>query len=67
MKVYVGMDSQIHIFLTSALAGGEWSASCPYRFTPRESPQYPLDWRLGEPQSWSERRGEQKILNPTGT
>jgi hypothetical protein len=26
----------IHIFLTSALAGGEWSASRPYRFTPVE-------------------------------
>jgi hypothetical protein len=24
----------IHIFLTSALAGGEWSASRPARFTP---------------------------------
>jgi hypothetical protein len=26
----------IHIFLTSTLAGGEWSASRPCRFTPRE-------------------------------
>jgi hypothetical protein len=26
----------IHIFLTAALAGGEWSASRPYRFTPEE-------------------------------
>jgi hypothetical protein len=26
----------IHIFLTSALAGGEWSASRPGRFTPGE-------------------------------
>jgi hypothetical protein len=25
-----------HIFLTSALAGGEWSASLPGRFTPGE-------------------------------
>jgi hypothetical protein len=30
------MDVQIHIFLTSALLGGEWSASRPGRFTPRE-------------------------------
>jgi hypothetical protein len=36
MKAYGGMDVQIHIFLTSALTGGEWSDSCPSRFTPRE-------------------------------
>jgi hypothetical protein len=33
MKAYEGMDVQIHIFLTSALVGGEWSASRPGRFT----------------------------------
>jgi hypothetical protein len=27
---------QIHIFLTSVLVGGEWSASRPGRFTPSE-------------------------------
>jgi hypothetical protein len=27
---------KIHIFLTSALVGGEWSASRPGRFTPGE-------------------------------
>jgi hypothetical protein len=37
--------------LTLALGGGEWSASHPGRFTPRESPWYPLDRRLGGPQS----------------
>jgi hypothetical protein len=31
-----GVDVYIHIFLTSSLAGGEWSASRPGRFTPRE-------------------------------
>jgi hypothetical protein len=30
------VDVQIHIFLTSALVGGEWSASRPGRFTPGE-------------------------------
>jgi hypothetical protein len=30
------VDVQIHIFLTSALDGGEWSASRPGRFTPGE-------------------------------
>jgi hypothetical protein len=33
MKAYVGVDVQIQIFLTSALAGGEWSTSRPGRFT----------------------------------
>jgi hypothetical protein len=36
MKAYVGMDVYIHIFLTSALAGGELSVSRPSRFTPGE-------------------------------
>jgi hypothetical protein len=36
MKAYGGVDVYIHIFLTSALAGGEWSTSRPGRFTPRE-------------------------------
>jgi hypothetical protein len=34
MKAYGGVDIYIHIFLTSALAGGEWSASRPSRFNP---------------------------------
>jgi hypothetical protein len=34
MKAYGGLDVLIHIFLTSALVGGEWSASRPCRFTP---------------------------------
>jgi hypothetical protein len=31
-----GVEVQLYAFLTSALDGGEWSASCPGRFTPRE-------------------------------
>jgi hypothetical protein len=34
MKTYGGVDVQMHIFLTSALVGGEWSASRPGCFTP---------------------------------
>jgi len=45
-------------FLTSALDGGEWSASRPGRaLTPGKDPQYPLDRRLGGPQSQSGHRG----------
>jgi hypothetical protein len=36
MMAYGGVDVQTHVFLTSALVGGEWSASCPGRFTFRE-------------------------------
>jgi hypothetical protein len=42
-------------------------------FTPQplydreKSPRYPLDRRLGGPQSRSGLRGEEKILDPTGT
>jgi hypothetical protein len=34
MKMYGGVNVEIHVFLTSALAGGEWSASSPGRLTP---------------------------------
>jgi hypothetical protein len=36
MKTYGGVDAYIHVFFTSALDGGEWSASRPTRFTPGE-------------------------------
>jgi hypothetical protein len=36
MKAYGTVDVQIHILLTSTLAGGEWSESRPGRFTPGE-------------------------------
>jgi hypothetical protein len=36
MKVCGRVEVQINIFLTSALVEGEWSASCPVRFTPGE-------------------------------
>jgi hypothetical protein len=37
MKAYGGVEVKMYVFLTSALAGGEWSASRPYRFTHEES------------------------------
>jgi hypothetical protein len=36
MKTYWGVEVQLHALLISALNGGEWSASRPNRFTPRE-------------------------------
>jgi hypothetical protein len=34
MKTHWGAEVQLHVFLTSELDGGEWSASRPDRFTP---------------------------------
>jgi hypothetical protein len=51
-----------------ALARREWSASGPGRFTPGgKSPRYPLDRRLGVPQSRPGLRGEEKIIDSTAT
>jgi len=36
MKAYEEVEIQVHVFLTSALDRGEWSASRPCRFTPGE-------------------------------
>jgi hypothetical protein len=52
--VHGGEEVQLHAFLTSALAGGEWSATLSNRFTPvGKSPRYPFDRRLGRAQSRS--------------
>jgi hypothetical protein len=37
MKTYGGVDVQTHVFLTSAIVGGEWSPSYPDRFNPGET------------------------------
>jgi hypothetical protein len=68
MKTYfVGVVVQIHVFLISALVGGESSASCPGRFTPgKDLPRYPFDRGLGGPQRWSGSHKE-KILYSLGT
>jgi hypothetical protein len=49
--------------LTSALVGGEWSASRTCHFIPG----YPFYRRLGGPPSRSGRYGEVKIFYPAGT
>jgi hypothetical protein len=68
MKAYGEVDAySIYIFLASALAGGEWSASRLGRFTlGGKSVRYPLERRLDGPQSRSGRR-EEKILDPIRT
>jgi len=61
MKMYGGVEVQLHALLTSALHGREQTASRPDRFIPRvRGPRYPLDRRLGQSQSRSERGGEEK-------
>jgi hypothetical protein len=68
MKAYAGVHVQIHVFLTSTLDGGEWSASRPAALTPeKEPPPFPLYRRLDGLQSQSGQYGEVKILDPTGT
>jgi hypothetical protein len=44
MKMFGGMEVQLHAFLTLVLGGGEWSASHPSHFTPRESTPYQLQF-----------------------
>jgi hypothetical protein len=66
MKTYEGVDIQIQTFLTSALAGSEWSASRPGRFTPGEKAAG-THWIGG----WVDPRAGlddvEKILDLTGT
>jgi hypothetical protein len=66
MRTYGGVDVYIHIFLTSALVGGEWSASRLCRFTPGKEPPVPIVQEVGGPQSRSGRYGEVKILTLPG-
>jgi hypothetical protein len=38
MNAYGKLDVWIHVFLTAAIVGGEWSASRPGRFTAGKEP-----------------------------
>jgi hypothetical protein len=61
------VDVYIHVFLTSALVGDEWSASRLCRFTPGERALGTLIGGWVDPQILSGRHGEVKILEPTRT
>jgi len=50
-------EVQLHVFLASALEGGEWSASRPRRCTPRRRNPVPIWQEAGQAQSWSGRDG----------
>jgi hypothetical protein len=63
MKTYWGSGG-IAPRTIPALDGGEWSASRPGRLTPTENHCYPLNRRLGGPQSRSGRGGEGKKHQP---
>jgi hypothetical protein len=67
MKAYGGVDVYNHVFLTSALVGGERSASRPGRFTPEERAPVPTEYEAGWAQNRCGRHGEVKILALTGT
>jgi hypothetical protein len=56
------MDVKIHIFLTSALAGDEWSASRPCRFTP--STRWIGGWV--DPRAGLDHVGKRKFLTLPG-
>jgi hypothetical protein len=57
-----------HVFLASALVGGEWSASLPGSFNPRgNSSRYPPDMGLGGSRNRFGRRGKYKSLDTPGT
>jgi hypothetical protein len=65
MKAYWGSGGIAARIVTSALDGGEWSASRPDRFAPHgKSPWYPLNRRLGGPQIRSGCGDEEKNSQP---
>jgi hypothetical protein len=53
---------KFHSFINSALDKGEWLTLRPGRINPGKEPRYPLNGRLGGPQRWFGRFGEEKNL-----
>jgi hypothetical protein len=48
MEACGGMELEIHVFLTSALVGGEWSALRPCRFITRGTEFSILKWPVSQ-------------------
>jgi hypothetical protein len=69
MKAYGEVEVYIHIFLTSALLGGELSASCPGRFALEEIPPPRTYWIRGraEPIAGLDAEGKKRILTSTSS
>jgi hypothetical protein len=51
MRAYGGVEIQLEALFASPLDRVEWPSSCDERFTPVESPSYPLARRLCGPKS----------------
>jgi hypothetical protein len=67
MKAYRIVNVQPHVFLTSALVGGEWSASRLGRFTPEErAPGTHWTGGLVSPRAGLVDTGKWKFLPPPG-
>jgi hypothetical protein len=64
MKVPGGVEVHIPVFMTSALVEVSGQLHASAALPPGKVFRYPLDRRLGGPQS---RYGEGNILDPTGT
>jgi hypothetical protein len=66
MKACGVVDVEIHVFLTSALVGGEQSVSIIGRLQPGIDPLYPLDKRLGSPRTSLNDKKRRKFLSLPG-
>jgi hypothetical protein len=67
MKAYGKVDIYIHIFLTSALAGDQWLASRPSRFTPGKEPPVPIGYEgWGDPRAGLDEGEKRKFLTLKG-
>jgi len=64
MKAYAGAEVELHLFLTSALDGGEWFTLRLVCFASGERTSHPISRRLVGPRRWFGRVGEQKNLMP---
>jgi hypothetical protein len=67
MKAYGGVNVLTHVFLTSALVVGKWSASLPDRFTPGETAPHTY-WIVGwvDPRAGLHYMEKWKFLSPPG-